>query len=47
MEDNIESIVPLQRVGSPDDYGDAILFLAAGADYVTGQTLNIDGGLTA
>lgn len=37
--------VPLRRVGSPDDYGDAILYLAAGADYVTGQTLNVDGGL--
>ncbi len=38
--------VPLQRVGQPGDYGDVILFLAAGADYVTGQTLNVDGGLT-
>jgi 3-oxoacyl-[acyl-carrier protein] reductase len=39
--------VPLQRVGTPVDYGDAILFLAAGADYITGQTLNVDGGLTS
>ena len=46
MVEDIVNIVPLQRVGSPDDYGDAILFLAAGADYVTGQTLNVDGGLT-
>lgn len=43
---DIETIVPLKRVGSPDDYGDTILFLSAGADYVTGQTLNVDGGLT-
>ena len=41
------SSVPLGRVGSPEDYGEAILFLVAGADYVTGQTLNVDGGITA
>lgn len=38
--------VPLGRAGEPEDYGDVILYLAAGADYVTGQTLNVDGGLT-
>lgn len=42
-----ESTVPLGRAGSPADFGEAILWLAAGADYVTGQTLNVDGGLTA
>lgn len=39
--------VPLRRIGSPEDYGEVILFLAAGADYITGQTINVDGGLTA
>ncbi|MDC1287276.1 SDR family oxidoreductase [Gammaproteobacteria bacterium] len=38
--------VPLQRVGTAQDYAEAILFLAAGADYVSGQTLTVDGGLT-
>ena len=38
--------IPLQRAGSPGDYAEAILFLAAGADYVNGQTLTVDGGLT-
>jgi len=38
--------IPLQRIGTPVDYGEAILFLSAGADYITGQTLNVDGGLT-
>jgi 3-oxoacyl-[acyl-carrier protein] reductase len=38
--------IPLQRAGSPQDYADVILFLAAGADYVNGQTLTVDGGLT-
>ncbi len=39
--------IPLRRVGTPTDYGEAILFLSAGADYVTGHTLVVDGGLTA
>jgi 3-oxoacyl-[acyl-carrier protein] reductase len=38
--------IPLQRAGSPEDYAEVILFLAAGADYVNGQTLTVDGGLT-
>jgi 3-oxoacyl-[acyl-carrier protein] reductase len=38
---------PLGRVGTPEDYAEAILFLCAGAGYVTGQTLVVDGGLTA
>ncbi|MCP4768341.1 MAG: SDR family oxidoreductase [Gammaproteobacteria bacterium] len=38
--------IPLQRAGSPQDYAEAILFLAAGAGYVNGQTLTVDGGLT-
>ncbi|MBT7611888.1 MAG: SDR family oxidoreductase, partial [Rhodospirillaceae bacterium] len=38
--------IPLDRIGTPTDYGEAILFLSAGAGYVTGQTLNVDGGLT-
>lgn len=46
LDEQIEKSVPLRRIGTPEDYGDAILYLAAGADYVTGQTLNVDGGLT-
>jgi pteridine reductase len=33
----------LRRVGSPDDVADAVLYLA-GAGYVTGATLVVDGG---
>ena len=33
----------LQRVGSPDDVADAVLFLAA-AEFVTGTTIVVDGG---
>jgi 3-oxoacyl-[acyl-carrier protein] reductase len=38
--------IPLQREGTPQDYAEVILFLAAGADYINGQTLTVDGGLT-
>jgi 3-oxoacyl-[acyl-carrier protein] reductase len=38
--------IPLQRSGLPQDYAEVILFLAAGAGYVSGQTLTVDGGLT-
>ncbi|HEY2020634.1 L-iditol 2-dehydrogenase [Paraburkholderia sp.] len=37
--------VPLGRMGVPDDLTGAALFLAsADADYITAQTLNVDGG---
>jgi pteridine reductase len=36
----------LQRVGSPDDVADAVLYLA-NASYVTGTTLVVDGGRLA
>ena len=35
---------PLQRVASPEDVAQAVLSLIAGADFVTGQTLIVDGG---
>lgn len=36
--------VPLDRPGTPDDAARAVLYLARDADYVTGQTIRIDGG---
>lgn len=37
--------IPLKRLGSADDIAKAIKFLAVDADYVTGQVLQVDGGL--
>ncbi len=35
---------PLKRLGEPSDIGEAAVFLAAGASWMTGQTLVLDGG---
>jgi len=39
--------LPLRRAGRPADYAEVILFLCAGAGYMTGQTLVVDGGMDA
>jgi gluconate 5-dehydrogenase len=40
--------VPLKRVGQPRDLVGACIFLASAAsDFITGQILYLDGGLTA
>lgn len=40
--------IPLGRIAEPDDVAHAALFLASGAsDFLTGQTLYLDGGITA
>lgn len=39
--------VPLARAGTPEDVAGAVLYLCgAGASYVTGATITVDGGLT-
>jgi pteridine reductase len=40
----IISHTPLRREGSPDDIAKAVHFLLADATYVTGETINVDGG---
>ena len=37
---------PLQRIATPEDIAGAIVGLITGGDFVTGQTLIVDGGLS-
>lgn len=41
--DKLIATTPLRRLGSPDDVAQAVLYLL-GADYVTGETIIVDGG---
>jgi glucose 1-dehydrogenase len=44
----LQRIIPLGRVGQPEEIASAIAYLASDeAAYVTGQTLFVDGGITA
>jgi NAD(P)-dependent dehydrogenase (short-subunit alcohol dehydrogenase family) len=46
--DFILTRTPLNRGGLPGELDDAVLFLlGAGASYVTGHVLSVDGGMTA
>jgi 3-oxoacyl-[acyl-carrier protein] reductase len=43
---DLQSQIPLQRLGNPEDVAAAVLFFVSpGADYITGQTLHVDGGM--
>jgi 2-hydroxycyclohexanecarboxyl-CoA dehydrogenase len=45
--DAVTRAIPLGRLGTPDDIASAVAFLASHeADFVTGQTLSVSGGLT-
>ena len=45
--DAVTRAIPLGRVGVPEDIANAVAFLASSrADFITGQTLSVSGGLT-
>ena len=50
LEDALASMdkdVPLRRIGRPEELADLIVFLASErASYITGTTIQVDGGLT-
>ena len=46
VKDNILSQIPLGRYGSPEDVAKLVTFLASDDNqYITGQVINIDGGM--
>ncbi|MDO4903021.1 MAG: 3-oxoacyl-[acyl-carrier-protein] reductase [Limosilactobacillus sp.] len=45
VKEEISGQIPLQRFGTPEDVASAALFLAEN-DYVTGQVIVVDGGMT-
>ncbi len=45
--DAVTRAIPLGRVGTPEEIANAVAFLASSeADFITGQTLSVSGGLT-
>lgn len=45
VQDQIKSKIPMGRFGMPEEVAKAVLFLAADADYITGQQINVNGGV--
>jgi 3-oxoacyl-(acyl-carrier-protein) reductase len=41
----IKSKIPMGRFGLPEEIAKAVVFLAADGDYITGQQININGGV--
>ena len=46
VKEKMKSSIPLGRLGTPQDVANLVCFLASDeAEYITGQTLNVDGGM--
>lgn len=46
VKEELVTKIPAGHLGSPDDVAAAVVFLVSdGANYITGQTLNVDGGM--
>ena len=45
--DQIKSVIPMKRIGKPEEIARVVAFLASDdASYLTGQVLRVDGGLS-
>jgi acetoacetyl-CoA reductase/3-oxoacyl-[acyl-carrier protein] reductase len=45
VQTQIKAKIPMGRFGSPEEMAKAVLFLAAEGDYITGQQINVNGGV--
>jgi len=45
-KEELKRMIPMERLGQPEDVAYAVLFLVSeGSSYVTGQVLNVNGGI--
>jgi 3-oxoacyl-[acyl-carrier protein] reductase len=45
-QERLKEMIPLKRLGTVEDVAGVVVFLLSGlADYITGQTINCDGGM--
>jgi NAD(P)-dependent dehydrogenase (short-subunit alcohol dehydrogenase family) len=48
MEEQLAQLVPLKRIGEPQEAAEAVVWLCSDASsYITGHSMIVDGGLTA
>ncbi|MCH9007442.1 3-oxoacyl-[acyl-carrier-protein] reductase [candidate division KSB1 bacterium] len=46
VKENLSEAIPLGRMGSPEEVAACVAYLASeDADYITGQVINVDGGM--